>query len=288
MRARALVLSGGGAKGAFECGAIQYLLGDRCLRYDVLCGTSVGAINAAGLAQFVVGSEKAASDYLTRLWNEIDTKHVYEKWNFLGLVNVLWKTSVYSTQPLRRFISAHLDPKLVVASGKRLRVSAVSMHTGTRRVWDEKATGLVDGVLASSAMPLFFEPVKVDGDLYVDGGIRQTTPLVDAISCGALDIDVIVLDETYVEGSFPEKPSALDIGKRTLGTMLNEIESANLHVAALHNRLLEAGVGDTEKSVLNVRVLRPAIPLGDVLDFSPDKVRREMLQGYEEAKAAAW
>jgi NTE family protein len=285
---RALVLSGGGAKGAFEVGVVRRLLVDSGMRYHVLSGTSVGAINCAHLAQFSDGDEAQAVELMEKLWREIDTKSVYADWNFLGLLNALWKPSVYTTQPLRKFVGTHLDAKRVGASGKTLRVSAVSLFTGRRRVWNEVSDTLIDGVLASSAMPLFFEPVRVDGDLYVDGGIRQTTPLHDAIYAGAHEIDVVVLDEQYPEGSFPEHPKALDVGKRTLGTMLIEIEAANLMVAELHNRLIDAGCGDTEKVRLNLRVLRPSQPLGDPLDFSPDKIRREMDQGYNDAQAAGW
>src|ERR1700693_308620 len=55
---RALVLSGGGSKGAFEVGVLQRLMGDEQLDYDLLCGTSVGAINAAYLAQTPLGQPR--------------------------------------------------------------------------------------------------------------------------------------------------------------------------------------------------------------------------------------
>ena len=56
---RALVLSGGGSKGAFEVGVLQRLMGDERADYDLLCGTSVGAINAAYIAQTPLGRQRA-------------------------------------------------------------------------------------------------------------------------------------------------------------------------------------------------------------------------------------
>ena len=283
---RALVLSGGGAKGAFECGAVKYLLGERKIDYAIYSGTSVGAINAAHLSQFKTGQERAAADALERLWRDINTGCVYKSWNFLGALNALWKPSVYTTSPLRAFIKANLNELLVKQSGKKLRMSAVSLKTGTRRVWNEDSAHLVDGIMASAAMPVFFEPVALDADLYVDGGIRETTPVRDAVRLGATDLDVVVLDQKTPEGTFPANPKTLDVGKRTLGTMLLEIEQCDLEQALLHNRLIDAGAGDPSKRKLNIRVLRPSEALGDPLDFSPEKVRREICQGYEEAKAA--
>lgn len=285
---RALVLSGGGAKGAYEVGVIKRLLGDRRTDYTVYSGTSVGAINSAHLCQFKTGSEAQAADALERLWRDINTGHVYKDWNFLGKLNALWKPSVYTTAPLRAFIRANLNELLVKQSGKRLRMSAVSVKTGDRRVWNEDSLHLLDGIMASAAMPVFFEPIALDADLYVDGGIRETTPVRDAVKLGATDLDVIVVDQEKLEGALPTRPKALDVAKRTLGTMLLEIEQCDLEQALLHNRLIEAGVGDPEKRKLNIRVLRPQKALGDPLDFSPEKIRREIAQGYEEAKVAGW
>jgi NTE family protein len=285
---RALVLSGGGARGAFECGAIKHLLGERRFDYSIFSGTSVGAINAAHLCQFKTGQEGQAADALEDLWRNINTGCVYKDWNVLGKLNALWKPSVYTTAPLRAFIKANLNELLVKQSGKKLRMSAVSLRTGERRVWTEDSAHLLDGIMASAAMPVFFEPVALDTDLYVDGGIRETTPVRDAVKLGATDLDVIVLDQKEPEGAFPVKPVALDVGKRTLGTMLLEIEQCDLEQALLHNRLIDAGAGDPNKRKLNIRVMRPVRALGDPLDFTPEKVRREIAQGYEEAKAAGW
>lgn len=285
---RALVLSGGGAKGAYEAGVVLRALGDNARCYDVFCGTSVGAINAAHLAQFKTGDEKLAANGLATVWRSIQTNTVYKEWSPLGMLAALFKPSVYSTAPLREFLHARLDGGRVAASGKALRVSAVSLKSGARRVWTERSgSTLCEGVLASSAMPVFFEPVKIDGEVFVDGGIRETTPLQDAIDAGADEIDVVVVDQTYLEGTFPASFTVIDVAKRTLGAMLIEIEQADLEGAELVNRLIDAGHG-AGKRKLAVRVIRPAIPLGDSLDFSPQKIARELRQGYDEAVKAGW
>src|SRR5207245_6901878 len=73
---RALVLSGGGSKGAFEVGVLQRLMGDERADYDLLCGTSVGAINAAYIAQTPLGQPREAIGKLRAQWDAVTTDKV--------------------------------------------------------------------------------------------------------------------------------------------------------------------------------------------------------------------
>lgn len=54
---KALVLSGGGGKGSYQAGAIKYLLGERRENYDIITGTSVGALNGSFLSMYSTGKE---------------------------------------------------------------------------------------------------------------------------------------------------------------------------------------------------------------------------------------
>lgn len=103
---RALVLSGGGAKGAYQAGAIRHLLGDLGIHYDGFCGSSVGAINAAHLAQFSAGNALDAATSLLQLRERINTARVYRKryGGALWHLPALWKPSVYDSSPLQRSI----------------------------------------------------------------------------------------------------------------------------------------------------------------------------------------
>ena len=83
---KALVLSGGGVKGAHSVGMLRYILGDLKVNYDIFCGVSAGAINCAFLAQFPAGEEAEASAKLTEMWQKIRTKDIYKRWFFWGRV----------------------------------------------------------------------------------------------------------------------------------------------------------------------------------------------------------
>jgi predicted acylesterase/phospholipase RssA len=279
---KAIVFSGGGAKGAYEVGVAKRVLGAR--RYDVLCGTSVGALIASFLAQYPTGSEEQGAADLEALWAKIQGSDIYEYWNFLGPVNILWKPSLYSTAPFRRYIQTNLDPSRVASSGKRLRVSSVSILTGDRKIWTEKSEDLRVGVAASASVPVLFEPTAIDGDLFVDGGIQQNTPLTDAITAGATEIDIVLLDDKHPKGYLSTNPTAIEVGIRTISTISVGMQTLDMNVARLHNRLLQSGVGDTEKSIVKIRTLTPSTPLGHILDFSPSKIRERLNLGYEDAK----
>src|SRR5712664_3334609 len=127
---RALVLSGGGAKGAYEAGALLQLMGEEKRDYDILCGTSVGAINAAYLAQTPLGSPGAAIDKLLDMWCAVGPEKVYKRWFPFGALSALWKPSVYDSRPLQDWIRSGLSPADIRTSGRKLRVVAVSLKTG--------------------------------------------------------------------------------------------------------------------------------------------------------------
>jgi len=153
---RALVLSGGGSKGAFEVGVLQRLMGDEQLDYDLLCGTSVGAINAAYLAQTPLGQPREAAVKLRALWDTVSTEKVHRGWFPFGRVEAFFKTSVYDSGPLQKWIRAGLNVGAVRASGRRLRIVSVSLGTGESFVANEQTPDLrlrkmIDAGYAQSA-----------------------------------------------------------------------------------------------------------------------------------------
>ena len=295
---RALVLSGGGAKGAYQVGALKYLLGERAEHYDIFVGTSVGALNAAYLAMFSAGNEMDSAKGLEDLWLGIDSPSIWKKWyrGLLGHLPVVlpkWlggKSSVYSTAPLRSLVGKRLKPGAVAMSGKKLRIGAVDLDSGERKIWDENDGGVLHrAVCASSAFPIFFEPVEIDGSLYTDAGVRDVSPISDAIEAGATEIHLLATGPENVTGSLPGK-DALSLGRRVLGVMGSEIERWDVKVVELYNALYAAkhpkAVG---KSHISLKVLRPKGDLlENALDFNPRDIRLNMTLGYSDARAFDW
>ena len=238
---RALVLSGGGSKGAFEVGVLQRLMGDEQVDYDLLCGTSVGAINAAYVAQTPLGKPREAAAKLRALWDTVTTDKVHRAWFPFGKIASFFKTSVYDSAPLHGWIRSGLDAAAVRASGRRLRIVSVSFGTGETFVANEQTADLAEWVIASSAFPVMLTPASIAGDLWTDGGLRTVTPLGEAIRAGADDIDVVLSSDPFAKSPFEVKDAHAipQLLLRSIDIMNGEVSRADLHIAGLKNDLSE-------------------------------------------------
>src|SRR5215471_1342664 len=141
---KALVLSGGGAKGAYQVGALNRWMGEEGHDYDAVCGISVGAINGAFLAQFPCGNPQATAGELNRLWQRVRNDNVKRSWFPFGILESIFKRSVYDSGPLANWIRSELSAEKVRASGRKLRISAVSWNSGEARIIDESSADLPD------------------------------------------------------------------------------------------------------------------------------------------------
>jgi len=282
---KAVVLSGGGANGAYQAGALKYILGVMGVQPDIICGTSVGSINGSFLAQFKKGEEIRASLELISLWKGINTACIYKKWyhGLLWHLPVLWKESVYNTSPIQKLLRENLDQKKIAESGRKLRVVGVSFTTGECRRWEESDENIIDGVLASSSFPIFFQPVMVDGVPYTDGGLRDITPLNAAIELGATEVYIVTCQTPAV--AFKPKPGlkVLDQIPRALSIMTNEINRNDLRKTQLYNELCRAGKAPGKKEI-DLKLVQDQRSLGDSLDFSLEKNRALIDLGYSDAE----
>jgi NTE family protein len=277
---RALVLSGGGVKGAYQVGILKRLMVDHGLQYDAYCGISVGSLNAAFLAQYKDGAE-AIRD-LEDLWLKVRDKEIKKKWKFWGFVAALWKRSVFNSQPLMKWVKNSVSQEKIAASGKLFRSSAVCWGDGKARVATEKDLNLIEWVVASASFPVMFSPVEIEGQLWADGGLRNMTPIGEAIRLGATEIDVILCgNPSYLDPFNAKKRKALGLAGRAVEIMADQIMLADLQICGLKNDLAE--LNGKYKSI-KLRVFRPHSDLGDnALEFDPSLIRRLIHVGYEEA-----
>ena len=288
---RALVLSGGGAKGCWQAGAITRLI-ELGRRYDAYFGVSVGAINAAHMAQFPTGMEAEAIRELKEKWHSFSNNDIWKHHNpVLKWLLVPWKQSVYDTSPLREYLKEHLDPSRVLASGKKLGLGAVDMTTGQYVIRDETYPYLREAVYDSAAYPVMFEmgqtPPDQDGHYMYDGGLVHVTPLKGAIIWGADIIDVITLDP---EGADPWKPPERkwwepkfhDPALRVLDVIIQNIIERDLKTCIKVNQRVVEGRGDPGQREVALNIYRPdkKIPVSS-LDFDPETMAKGFQLGYE-------
>jgi NTE family protein len=280
---RALVLSGGAVKGAYEAGVISRWMGEDAIDYDILCGVSVGGINTAFVCQTPLGKPKDASKALLGLWQRVTTDQVYKHWCPLGPLEALWKPSVFNSMPLQDWIRGELDAKAIAASGRLLRVGAVAWDNGEYRCGTEKDADIADWVIASASFPVFLRPVEIGGRLWSDGGLRNVTPLGEAIRLGADEIDVVMCTNPDLPIPWPTEGKAAVPGflLRTLDLMCDEIIRTDLQVCGLKNDLARL---DESYRQVKVRVVQPMVNLvEDSLKFDQPDIQRMIAQGYEDS-----
>lgn len=277
-----LVLSGGGARGAYQAGvtrALAEIAADLkvAVPFRAIAGVSAGAINAAYLGAFGHDFLSGARS-LCELWGGLRPELVYDTSTLaLGRIGARWlrtltvspvvggvpATALLDTAPLRRllsetipFASLHRNVKQGVLDGVALTATDyASARTVTfcesngrvapwrrrRRLSQEVSLG-VEHVMASSAIPLFFEPVEVGGAFFGDGCLRNTAPLSPAIHLGADRLIVVGVRRRPGPGDDVARPVRPTVA-RILGVLLNAVffDAVDYDVERLTsiNRMLE-------------------------------------------------
>lgn len=281
---KALVLSGGGSKGAWQVGVLHRLLQEEQNDYQIVTGISVGAVNGAFLAQFKSGEEREALGALKKVWFTVTPKRIRKHWLPFGWLHALWKTSLYDSKPLWKLVGENLDPKKVQASGKLLRIGSVDLVTGNYVLTDQTSDDLVTGVVASASYPMFFKTVEVDGKMHTDGGVRHIAPLKAALDMGATSIDVLITETSDLRTWTEKKPNVLDVGIRTIEIMNDQHIRGDLKLAATINKMVKSNSADPRYKYVPIRVFEPSVGLGDGLDFSQRLVQERMEQGVLDAE----
>ena len=280
---RALVLSGGGSKGAYQVGALKYILGEKQVVYDALCGVSVGAINVAFLSMYKIGQEIDSILRLSTLWDELNNSKIYKRWWPFGRWHAIWKKSFFDSTPLHELLKTHLDLDAIRGSGKTVSVGTVSLSSGKYTIFDQTSDHFVDAVIASASFPGMLTPVSFMGQLWTDGGVKEISPIKKAVELGADIIDVIITNPAVRTRKFIENPTTVDVLKRSLDLSTDKIMANDIEKVEMYNKLVTYGM--TEKKYVQLNIIRPESNLiEDLLDFSPTKIKEMMEKGYNDAK----
>lgn len=263
---RALVLAGGGARGAYQVGMLQELVINQKLDFQIIRGVSVGALNAAFLAQASIqvnslGELKKRVNALYKVWSEIKGNHtVYaERVGFLGIA--AGTDSLYSLEPLWRLINNHVSLKFLRNSGRDFAVGTVSLVSGQYSEWTPKNKNFLDKLLASASIPVVFPYVdlKYEKNVLVDGGVRNITPLSSAFNANPDEVYILLtsrlirnksnLPESGVQKNTYEqwddnwlgtKVSGLDVLKRTVEILTDEVYLDDIRGALHWNEVAES------------------------------------------------
>ncbi|MBY0294740.1 MAG: patatin-like phospholipase family protein [Methylobacterium sp.] len=326
-----LVLQGGGALGAYQVGVYR-ALHEAGIEPDWVIGTSIGAINGGLIAGNPPGRRL---ERLSAFWRRVAHDAVRGRlsaWPGLGPSCAHWATLMqgvagffvpnpfalasadwplgpesvgyYSTAPLRETLADLVDLPTLNHGGCRLTVGAANVRSGQMRYFDSRDEPLdLRHILASGALPPAFPPVRIDADLYWDGGILSNTP-VEAVFDDNPRRDGIVFAVHMWNPSGPEPRTLREVANRQKD--LQYASRAHSHIARqkqmhrlrhviadLARRLPGEVAADPQVKALCaygcvtrmhvVRLLAPRLEAEDHLrdiDFSPQGIRMREEAGY--------
>lgn len=312
----ALVLSGGGARAAYQAGVLQAIAervpADAPSPFRIICGTSSGAINAAFLA---AGARRfgETAERLRRLWSSLHVRDVYRpeptrlarmaaRWiaSLLPGLRNQRPASLLDNSPLAALLARHirfeeiqaaidagvLEALAVTALGYRTGLSVtfceaspeVPMWVRSQRVGVPARIG-VPHLMASSAIPFVFPPAVVDGEYYGDGAVRQVAPTSPALHLGADRILVVGVARSsvrHVPAQAGAAPTTAHVGSAVLSSIFTDALGTDLEKV----RLINAAVRQIEPATL----ARSPVPLRDVglLVVTPSEALEDVAVRYLE------
>jgi NTE family protein len=209
----AFVFSGGGSLGALHVGMLRALL-EADQRPDLVCGTSVGALNAAF---FAANPAVTGVEALAQIWARLETRDIFPISPVSALMGLTpWGTQLTSPRGLRKLLRRELKAKRFEDLKLPLRTVATDLQSGAQVV---HSTGpLRPALLASTAIPGVYPPRRLDGRLLVDGGVVNNSPISVAVQAGAER--VIVLPAGYACSLRRDRMPPLAVIMQSLNLML--------------------------------------------------------------------
>lgn len=217
-----LVLSGGGGKGAYQVGVLK-ALAENGLLDDVtaISGASIGAVNAMLYAMEDI-------ELMYKAWEEIEMETIFD----VNLEMLSQNRYYFSRDEMLSMISKYIDFEKI-KSGKYTIYNSIAkivpgqeaMEVEYRRLQDYDEETIKKILLASTALPIIYEAVEIDGNYYRDGGICDNTPIQPLYDAGIRQFIVIGLSRgTYDFSKWPDADFILinpsqDIGSSILGTI---------------------------------------------------------------------
>ena len=239
----ALILSGGGARGAYQVGVLKAIaqLQPRGGHnpFGIVCGTSAGAINASVLA-CESDHYGHAINKLEKLWSNLDSRKIHR----VGFNQLMKSTlrilasffhqgivegkpvALLDNEPLRQLLEeqidfSKLDQRIQNGDVMALSITALAYHSGVN-VSFFQASKQLEGwrrnqrsgqptllnhnhLMASSALPAIFPPVQIQGRYFGDGAIRQSAPLSTALHLGANRLFVVGVSHNPTEDGTKEQ-----------------------------------------------------------------------------------
>lgn len=288
---RALVISGGGSKGAFAGGVAQFLIQESGNKYDLFVGTSTGSLLICHLAL-------GKLDKIKEIYSNVDQNTIFNNCPFvikkkygideisINHWNVLWnfikgKKTFGESENLRKLIGNSLTieeynelregPNDVVVTVSNLSLNQVEYKS----IMDYSYDDFCDWIWMSANYTPFMSLVRKNGCEYADGGLGSIVPIEEAIKRGANDVDVVVLHtEINYMNRMPSR-NPFELLTTMLSFILDRIENHNIRIGKL--------VANQKDAIINL-YYTPTVLTTNSLIFDKVKMTRWWKRGYLYAK----
>jgi NTE family protein len=320
-----MVLSGGASRGSYQAGVLRFIYTDLAPRLgrdvwpSVVSGTSVGALNGVAVASH----DPASLHLLSTIWQRMRIGDVVapESASLLGTVRNLISpkagSALLDPAPLQALLERDipigaLRGAIDTGRCRAFIVSATELSTGHNVLFTDSADPTLDlqplsgarvervamkaeHLLGSASIPLVFPPVRIAGQLYVDGGLRQNTPLRPVLKAGARRVILISPHvQAGQEGAIPLDdivPTLPFMAGKSMNALMSDPVERDLHSADQINRIIAWGEArypgfaaaleqDLGLAPVSLLSLRPSADLGrmanTIFASSPPQTTKQM------------
>ncbi len=285
---RALVISGGGSKGAFAGGVAQYLMEGLGYNYDMFLGTSTGSLLISHLALQEI--EKIKNVYTSVTQDHIFSNCPFIIQNKYGVANIAinhWNVLKNFYRGSKTFGESHNLLNLirntftpeefnVLKGGNKeivVTVSNLSLNTVEyKSISDFSYDDFCEWIWISCNYTPFMSLVRKEGCEYADGGLGSMVPIEEAIKRGATTVDAIVLHTEITHVNRLPSKNAFSLLTSMFGFMLDRIERQNIRIGKF--------VANNRDAIINF-YYTPTVLTTNSLIFDKEKMTQWWARGYE-------
>ncbi|MEP0134005.1 MAG: patatin-like phospholipase family protein [Eudoraea sp.] len=288
---RALVISGGGSKGAFAGGVAQYLMQELGHNYDLFIGTSTGSLLISHLAlqkiqkikdvytsvdqdsifsncPFVIQNKYGVANIGINHWNVL--KNFYRGSRTFGESHNLLELIKNTITP-EEFEILKSGPKDIVVTVSNLSLNAVEYKS----IKDFEYEDFCEWIWISCNYTPFMSLVRKEGCEYADGGLGSMVPIEEAIMRGATEVDAIILHTEVTHFNRMPSKNAFSLLTSMFAFMLDRIERQNIRIGKY--------VANNNNAIINF-YYTPTVLTTNSLIFNEEKMTSWWEKGFEFAK----
>ena len=289
---KALVISGGGSKGAFAGGVAQYLLNNEGKEYDLFLGTSTGSLMVSHLSLGML-------EELKELYTNVTQKSIFsndpftikmvagEKIISINHLNTLWnfingRKTFGESKNLQKLIKNKIPLEMfenIIAKDKEVLVTVSNLTTNQieyKSIRDCSYNDFCDWIWASCNYIPFMSLLEKEHCQYGDGGFGSLIPIREAILRGATEIDAIILDTEVIQTNRLPAKNPFSLLFDVFDFMLTHVEKHNITIGKL---------AATNKNVTLNLYYTPTVLTTNSLVFDQKLMRKWWDSGYEYAKS---